>query len=113
MSPPPLNKKSIYHPINIGIYRGIPRNKIPDTESLKKTYERVIVYYSKEIEPLIKSGQNVLISAHGNTLRALCKKLFKISNINISKLEIPTGNPLVIKFKEALKIDNCYYICDI
>ncbi len=112
MSPAPLNKKSPYHPLNIKIYKDIPKNKIPDTESLKNTYERVISYYLKNIEPLLQNGQNVLISAHGNTLRALCKKLFSISDINISKLEIPTGNPLVIKFKDNLEIDNSYYLDD-
>jgi len=110
MSPAPLDKKNPYHPLNIEIYKNIPKDKIPDTESLKNTYERVIYYYLKNIEPLIQNGQNVLISAHGNTLRALCKKLFNISDKNISRLEIPTGNPLLIKFKNNLKIDGCRYL---
>ena len=110
MSPAPLNKNNPYHPLNIEIYKNIPRDKIPDTESLKDTYERVIYYYLKNIEPLVQSDKNVLISAHGNTLRALCKKLFNISNKNISRLEIPTGNPLLIKFKNNLKIDGCRYL---
>mgnify|MGYP000032331107 FL=1 len=110
MSPAPLNKNNPYHPLNIEIYKNIPRDKIPDTESLKDTYERVIYYYLKIIEPLIQNGQNVLISAHGNTLRALCKKLFNISDKNISRLEIPTGNPLLIKFKNNLKINGCRYL---
>ena len=110
MSPAPLNKNNPYHPLNIEIYKNIPRDKIPDTESLKDTYERVIYYYLKNIEPLIQSDKNVLISAHGNTLRALCKKLFHISNKNISRLEIPTGNPLLIKFKNNLKINGCRYL---
>ena len=110
MSPAPLNKNNPYHPLNIEIYKNIPRDKIPDTESLKDTYERVIYYYLKNIEPLIQNGQNVLISAHGNTLRALCKKLFNISDKNISRLEIPTGNPLLIKFKNNLKINGCRYL---
>jgi len=110
MSPAPLNKNNPYHPLNIEIYKNIPRDKIPDTESLKNTYERVIYYYLKNIEPLIQDGQNVLISAHGNTLRALCKKLFNISDKNIARLEIPTGNPLLIKFKNNLKINGCRYL---
>ena len=96
--------------MNIKIYKNIPKNKIPNTESLKNTYERVIPYYLENIEPLIQDGQNVLISAHGNSLRALCKKLFNISNTNIQNLEIPTGNPLIIKFNENLKIDDSYYL---
>jgi len=110
MAPAPLNKNNPNHPLNIEIYKNIPRNKIPDTESLKDTYERVIYYYLKNIEPLIQNDKNVLISAHGNTLRALCKKLFNISDGNISKLEIPTGNPLLIKFRNNLKIDGCRYL---
>ena len=66
--------------------------------------------YLKNIKPLIQNGQNILISAHGNSIRALCKKLFNISNTNIPKLEIPTGNPLLIKFNENLKIDDSYYL---
>ena len=110
MAPAPLNKQNPYHPLNIEIYKNIPRNKIPDTESLKDTYKRVIYYYLKNIEPLIQNDQNVLISAHGNTLRALCKKLFNISDKNIARLEIPTGNPLLIKFRNNLKIDGCRYL---
>ena len=110
MSPAPLDKNSPYHPLNIKIYKNVPRNKIPDTESLKNTYKRVIYYYSRNIEPLIQNGQNVLISAHGNTRRALCKKLFSISNKKISKLEIPTGNPLLIKFQNDTKIVDCRYL---
>ena len=59
---------------------------------------------------MIQNGQNVLISAHGNTFRALCKKLFNISDKNIARLEIPTGNPLLIKFKNNLKINGCRYL---
>ena len=110
MSPAPLDKKNLYHPLNIEIYKNIPKDKIPDTESLKNAYERVIPYYLKNIEPLIQNGQNILISAHGNSLRALCKKLFNISDTIIAKLEIPTGNPLLIKFNENLKVDDSYYL---
>ena len=110
ISPAPLDKKNPYHPLNIKIYKNIPKNKIPDTESLKNTYERVIPYYLQNIEPLIKNGQNIIISAHGNSLRALCKKLFNISNTNIPKLEIPTGNPLLIKFNKNLEIGDSYYL---
>ena len=110
MSPAPLKKSSPYHPSNIEIYKQIPKDKIPDSESLKNTYNRVIPYYQRNIEPLIRNGKNVIISAHGNSLRALCKNLFNISNKNISKLEIPTGNPLLIKFNENLKITGCGYL---
>ena len=83
---------------------------IPRTESLKNTYERVVSYYKKEIQKNIKENKNVLISAHGNSLRALCKYLFKISDEKIVELEVPTGNPLVIEFDNNLNIQNYYYL---
>ena len=67
-------------------------------------------YYIKNIQPLIYEKKNILISGHGNSLRALCKSLFKISDNKISKLEIPTGNPLLIKFNEKLNIVSCNYL---
>ena len=109
LRPDPLDKKNPYHPVNIETYQNIPIDKIPDTESLKDTYERVLEFYQKEIEN--KMGKNnILISAHGNSIRALCKYLFKLDNHQISKLEIPTGNPLLIKFDNKYKIKNCKYL---
>ena len=109
LRPDPLDKNSTYHPININTYKDIPIDKIPDTESLKDTYERVIKYYSEDIENNLKN-KNILISAHGNSLRSLCKYLFKLDNNKISKLEIPTGNPLFIEFDGDNKILNCEYL---
>ena len=104
--PEKLDKNSPYHPNNINIYKEIQRDKIPDTESLKDTYERVIPYYENNIKNL---KQNVLISAHGNSIRALCKYLFNLDNKNISNLEIPTGNPLVITINNQ-KVVNAEYL---
>ena len=109
LRPEPLNKNNPYHPNNIETYREIPMNKIPDTESLKDTYERVLEFYKKEIENKIVKN-NILISAHGNSIRALCKYLFKLDNNQISKLEIPTGNPLLINFNDENKITDCKYL---
>ena len=107
--PDPLSKDSPYHPLNISIYNNIPREKIPDTESLKATYKRVVSFFQENIAPVLKN-ENVLISGHGNSLRSLCKFLFKIDDKLISKLEIPTGNPLVIDFEKNLKVSNAYYL---
>ena len=107
LRPDPLDKKNPYDPLNIETYKEVPAEKIPDTESLKDTYERVIKFYNKEIEN--KTTENILISAHGNSIRALCKYLFKLSDGEISKLEIPTGNPLLIEL-ENYKISNCKYL---
>ena len=110
IKPDPLSKNNPYHPLNIGIYKGIPVDKIPDTESLKDTYERVIKYFNSHIQNKLLENKNVLISAHGNSIRALCKFLFKIDNEKISLLEIPTGNPLMINFDLKQKIVNCEYL---
>ena len=109
VKPDPLSKDNPNHPLNIETYKKLSKDEIPDTESLKDTYIRVIQYFEKEIKnKLIK--ENVLISAHGNSIRALCKYLFKLDNKRISSLEIPTGNPLLIKFNEKLDITICKYL---
>ena len=104
-----LNRGSKFHPLNIDAYKEIPRESIPDTESLKDTYDRVIKYFEKEIRDKLKNN-NILISAHGNSIRALCKNLFNLDDIQISKLEIPTGNPLIIEFNSQNKIILCEYL---
>jgi len=109
VKPEALNKDSPYHPINIETYKNIPKELIPDTESLKDTYERVIKYFDEEIEKKLED-KNVLISAHGNSIRALCKKIFDLDNNEISNLEIPTGNPLSIELDKNSKIIKCEYL---
>ena len=109
VKPEALDKNNPYHPINIKTYKDMPKEIIPDTESLKDTYERVTKYFEEEIKNKLED-KNVLISAHGNSIRALCKKLFKIDNNQISSLEIPTGNPLLIELSADLKIIKCKYL---
>ena len=109
IKPPALNKESSYHPINIEVYEDVPREVIPDTESLKDTYERVTEYFEKEIKKKLVD-KNILISAHGNSIRALCKKLFNLDDKQISSLEIPTGNPLLIELSGNSKIIKCEYL---
>jgi 2,3-bisphosphoglycerate-dependent phosphoglycerate mutase len=109
LRPDPLDKKNPYHPINIKTYKNIPIDQIPDTESLKDTYERAVTFYKQEIETKINSN-NVLISAHGNSIRALCKYLFKLDESQVSKLEIPTGNPLLIDLDKTNKVTSCKYL---
>ena len=106
--PDPLSKNNPYHPVNIEAYKDVPLENIPDTESLKDTYERVLPYFAKEIQNKL-INKNILISAHGNSLRAICKFLFKLSEDKIPKLEIPTGNPLFISLDNN-KIIKCYYL---
>jgi 2,3-bisphosphoglycerate-dependent phosphoglycerate mutase len=109
LRPDPLSQNNPYHPINIEAYKKIPVEKIPDTESLKDTYQRVLEFYKREIENKTINN-NILISAHGNSIRALCKYLFKLDENQISQLEIPTGNPLLLNLNEENKITNCKYL---
>ena len=109
LRPDPLDKNNLYHPINVDAYKDIPINKIPDTESLKDTYERVVGFYKKKIENKT-TNNNILISAHGNSIRALCKYLFELDENQVSKLEIPTGNPLLINLDIKNKVTNCKYL---
>ena len=109
LRPDPLDRNSPYHPLNIKIYKDIPLDKIPDTESLKDTYQRVIKFFNAELKKKL-GNKNILISAHGNSIRALCKHLFNLGDNEISKLEIPTGNPLLIQFDKKSKISKCKYL---
>ena len=110
LKPENLDKKSPYHPLNIEKYKIIPKENIPSSESLEDTYNRVIPYFESKILKLLKSNKNILVTAHGNSIRTLCKYLFKISNQDISNLEIPTGNPLLINFDKNLKIIKVKYL---
>ena len=108
--PPAMGKKHPYHPSNNEAYIAVPRDKIPNSESLKNTFERVMPYYKENIKPLLSSNKNILISAHGNSLRALCKKLLNISNKEIVNFEIPTGNPLLLTFGENVEVKKYKYL---
>ena len=109
MKPDPLDKLSPFHPLNIDAYKDVPIENIPDTESLKDTFVRVTNYYETVIANNLNNG-NVLMSAHGNSIRALCKYLFKLDEIKISNLEIPTGNPLLMEIDKNQDIKNCKYL---
>jgi 2,3-bisphosphoglycerate-dependent phosphoglycerate mutase len=83
---------------------------IPDTESLKTTLDRVQPYWDAEIAPRLKAGEDVLIAAHGNSLRAIVKLLFAVPDDQIVGVEIPTGNPLVVELDGALKPTAARYL---
>ena len=101
--PEPLDKKSPLHPVNIDIYKELPKEIIPNTESLKDTYKRVVTFYESNIKKQL-TNNNVLISAHGNSLRALIMYLEKISEDAIVKLEIATGQPIFYQLDEDLQV---------
>ncbi len=105
--PPPLAADSPYNLADDPRYRGVP---VPDAESLKLTLERVLPYWDSAIRPILENGQDTIISAHGNSLRALVKHLFRVADDTITGLEIPTGNPLVIDLDAALTPTSAEYL---
>ena len=89
------------------------KNKIKSKilgESLKDTFGRVVPYFNEKIKPLIMSNKNILIVFHGNSCRALLMKILNISKEKIVEFEIPTGNPLLIKFGKNFEVKNCKYL---
>ena len=101
IAPPPMESEHPY------------KNKIDSkilTESLKDTFERVVPYYNKNVEPLIKSKKNILIVFHGNSCRALLMKIFNISQKKIVDVEVKTANPLLIRFDENSHIKDYKYL---
>ena len=108
--PPPAQEAGSAFDLSNDIrYRGIA---IPNTESLKDTIARVLPYWDDRIAPALKAGNRVLISAHGNSLRALVKHLSHISDEEITGLEIPTGQPIVYDLDDALNATDRYYLRD-
>jgi 2,3-bisphosphoglycerate-dependent phosphoglycerate mutase len=110
--PPPLTPDDPRHPSRDRRYAEIPRNQVPLTESLKDTVNRFLPYWHQTIAPPIKAGKKVLITAHGNSLRALVKYLDNVSDEDIVELNIPTGVPLVYLLNEDLKPLQHYYLGD-
>lgn len=108
--PPPLGNDDPRHPRFDRRYRGIDR--LPATESLKDTLARVLPFWEASIAPRLRSGQNVLVTAHGNSLRALVKMLDGISDQAITELNIPTGVPLLYELDGALRPRERRYIGD-
>jgi 2,3-bisphosphoglycerate-dependent phosphoglycerate mutase len=107
--PPPLEVGSPYDLSSDRRYAGI---KVPATESLKDTIARVLPYWEARIAPELKAGKRVLISAHGNSLRALVKHLSNIADDEITGLEIPTGQPIVYELADDLSAVDRYYLSD-
>jgi len=94
------------------IFKDVPRDKLPRTESLADCYERVVAYWNSDILPAVKSGKKILISASGNSLRALVKYLDNVADDEISGLNIPTGIPLVYELDDNLNPTRHYYLGD-
>jgi len=110
--PPPLSLDDPRHPSHDPRYATLRPEELPATESLKETVARFVPYWESTIAPDIKSGRRVLITAHGNSLRALVKYLDGISDADIVELNIPTGIPLVYELDADLRPIKSYYLGD-
>ncbi|MDG5488716.1 2,3-diphosphoglycerate-dependent phosphoglycerate mutase [Sphingomonas sp. BGYR3] len=107
--PPPMEAGSAF---DLGTDRRYAGIAIPSTESLKDTIARVLPYWEQVIAPELRAGKRVVISAHGNSLRALVKHLSGISDADIAALEIPTGQPIVYELDDALGATDRYYLSE-
>lgn len=110
--PPPLEPEDKRNAKFEEKYKHLPQEVLPLTECLKDTVERVLPYYFDEIAPALLAGQNVLVVAHGNSLRGLVKHLDKMSEEDVLELNIPTAVPLVYELDEHLKPIKKYYLLD-
>jgi 2,3-bisphosphoglycerate-dependent phosphoglycerate mutase len=105
--PPPLEPGGAFDLSRDRRYAGV---EVPATESLKLTLERVLPYWREAIAPDLKAGRNLIIAAHGNSLRAIVKHLFNVPDDQIVHVEIPTGNPLLIELDRHLKPISARYL---
>ena len=110
IAPEPLSLDDERHPRFDSRYAGLDKGQIPLTECLKDTVARVMPAWDEEIAPQIRAGKNILISAHGNSLRAIIKMLDNISDTDIVGLNIPNGQPLVYELDADLKPIKHYYL---
>jgi len=110
--PDPLTEDDLRHPRHDRRYASVPSELLPATESLKTTLERVLPYWHETIVPTLQQGRRVLISAHGNSMRALVKYLDGVSDEEITQFNIPTGIPLVYELDENMQARTHYYLGD-
>ena len=112
IQPPLLDKTDPRYPGSDPRYKSLTEAELPLTECLKDTVARVVPYWEERISPLIKSGNKIIIAAHGNSLRAMVKYLDKIQDDEIVGVNIPTGTPLVYELDENLNPLKHYYLGD-
>jgi 2,3-bisphosphoglycerate-dependent phosphoglycerate mutase len=110
--PPALDKTDKRYPGNDPKYRGLSENELPVTENLKDAVARFLPYWHEVLAPTLKSGKHVIVSAHGNSLRAMVKYLDNIGESDIVNVNIPTGIPLVYELDEELRPLKHYYLAD-
>ncbi len=110
--PPPVDNTSPEHPANDSRYRFIDRADLPAAECLKDVVARVLPYWHNEVVPQLQADMNVLVTAHGNSLRALVMYLEGISEADIAELNIPTGVPRRFTFNSSMKVTDVAYLGD-
>lgn len=110
--PPELSADDERNPANQEMFRTVPRECLPLTESLKETVARAVPYFDEEIKPRMLAGERVLIAAHGNSLRALVKVFDGLSEDEIVGVNIPTGVPLVYEFDRDFNVVSKRYLGD-
>ena len=110
IAPPKIDEQDPRHPSKDPLYDEIDKNLLPTSESLKDTMQRVSPFLDEHLFPQIKQGKDCLVVAHGNSLRAIFKIIKNISDENIIKLNIPTGEPYVFELDNKLKILGDYYL---
>ena len=111
-TPPPPLERADNEALSDPRYAGLDPKLIPDTECLKDTVARVLPYWHEVLAPAIRSGQRVVVVAHGNSMRALVKYLDNVSDADILELNIPTAMPLVYELDANLKPIKSYYLGD-
>lgn len=99
--PPPLALTDPQHPVNDPLYTDVPDTLLPSMENLDQTRRRVTAFWNQEVTPRLEQGQRILISAHGNTLRALIMTLDNMRVAEVEKFEIPTATPIVYRFDRS------------
>ncbi|MCX6252060.1 MAG: 2,3-diphosphoglycerate-dependent phosphoglycerate mutase [Bacteroidetes bacterium] len=110
--PPPLEENDPRHPRFDPRYKDLKPSEIPATEALRNTVERIVPYWQDEISVKLKEHKEILVSAHGNSLRGIVKYLKKISNEDIIALNLPTGVPYVFEFDDDMNLLRDYFLGD-
>lgn len=112
VAPNPLTEDDPRNPRFEARYKDVPENELPRTEALKDTVERILPYWKEEIFPSLRDADEVLVTAHGNSLRGIIKYLKNISDDDIVKLNLPTGVPYVFEFDDDMNLVNDYFLGD-
>ncbi len=112
IAPPALETTDPQHPCNDPKYKGIPLENLPGTESLKDTIDRILPYWNDTIVPSFKDHQEILIAAHGNSLRGIVMHLKGLTEEQILEVNIPTGIPYVFELNDDMSLIKDYYLAD-